>query len=240
MTAPLFFSDTLGRPEVGSLVTLDGDDGRHAVVVRRIRPGEELMIGDGRGFGVRGRVQQVDRASLSVQVTEVLAVPAGGRSVVAVQALAKGDRSELAVEMLTETGVTAIVPWAASRSIVRWTGERGERSRAKWQATAREAAKQSRRLQLPEVTEPMTTAQVARRIAETDVALVLHEATGHRLTEHPLPEDAEILVVIGPEGGIAPEELDSLVAAGAAVVSISDGVLRTSTAGAVAVALLRA
>jgi 16S rRNA (uracil1498-N3)-methyltransferase len=95
VTAPLFFSDTLGRPEVGSLVTLDGDDGRHAVVVRRIRPGEELMVGDGRGFGVRGRVEKIDRASLSLEVVETLAVPSGGRSVVAVQALAKGERSEL-------------------------------------------------------------------------------------------------------------------------------------------------
>jgi 16S rRNA (uracil1498-N3)-methyltransferase len=240
VTAPLFFSETLGRPEVGSLVTLDGADGRHAAVVRRIRTGEELMIGDGRGFGVRGRVAKVDRASLSLEVVETLTDPAGGRSVVAVQALAKAERSELAVEMLTETGVTTVVPWAASRSVVRWTGERGERSRAKWQATAREAAKQSRRLRIPEVTEPMTTAQVAQRIAGADVALVLHEVSDRRLAEHPLPEVAEVLVVIGPEGGIAPEELDAFVAAGASPVSISDGVLRTSTAGAVAVALLRA
>jgi 16S rRNA (uracil1498-N3)-methyltransferase len=240
VTDPLFFSATLGRPTVGSLVTLDGADGRHAVVVRRIRPGERIVVGDGQGFGVRGCVREVGRAELTFEVTETLAAAETGRRVAAVQALAKGDRSELAVEMLTETGVTTIVPWAASRSIVRWTGERGERSRAKWQATAREAAKQSRRLRIPEVTEPMSTAQVARRIAEVDVALILHEAADRRLTEHPLPEDAEILVVIGPEGGIAPDELDSFVAAGAAAVSISDGVLRTSTAGAVAVALLRA
>jgi 16S rRNA (uracil1498-N3)-methyltransferase len=240
VTDPLFFTAELGRPEIGSLVTLDGEDGRHAVVVRRIGPGEVLMIGDGLGFGVRGRVQQVDRASLTLEVTEILSTRTGGRSVVAVQALAKGDRSELAVEMLTETGVTAIVPWAASRSIVRWTGERGERSRAKWRATAREAAKQSRRLWVPEVTAPMSTAQVARRIAEADFALVLHEAAERRLAEHPVPEVGELVVVVGPEGGIAPEELDAFVAAGASPVSISDGVLRTSTAGAIAVALLRA
>lgn len=240
MSDPLFFSATIGRPEVGSLISLDGEDGRHAVVVRRIRPGEQVMVGDGRGFGVRGRVRAVGRADLTLEVTETLATPGTGRRVVAVQALAKGDRSELAVEMLTETGVTAIIPWAASRSVVRWSGERGERSLAKWQATAREAAKQSRRLRIPEVTSPMTTALVARRLAEADVALVLHEAATQRLVDHPLPEDAEVIVIIGPEGGIAPEELDAFVAAGAASVSISDGVLRTSTAGAVAIALLRA
>ena len=240
MTAPLFFSDTLSRPEVGSLVTLEGDEGRHAVVVRRIRPGEELIIGDGRGFGVRGQVREVGRASLTLEVTDRLSAPGDGCRVVAVQALAKGDRSELAVEMLTETGVTSIVPWAASRSIVRWAGERAERSRAKWQATAREAAKQSRRLWIPEVTEPMTTAHVTHRIPDADLALVLHESANRRLTEYPLSEAAEVLIIVGPEGGIAPAELEAFVAAGAIPVSISDGVLRTSTAGAVAVALLRA
>ena len=240
MTDPLFFSAELGRPEVGSLVTLGGEDGRHAVVVRRIRPGESVMVGDGRGFGVRGEVREVGRADLTLEVTETLAPPPDGRRVTAVQALAKGDRSELAVEMLTETGVAAIIPWAASRSVVRWTGERGDRSRAKWQATAREAAKQSRRLRVPQVTPPMTTAAVAQRIAEADLALVLHEAATERLVDQPRPEDADIVVVVGPEGGIGPEELDAFVAAGAAPVSISDGVLRTSTAGAVAVALLRA
>jgi 16S rRNA (uracil1498-N3)-methyltransferase len=240
MTAPLFFAADLGRPAVGSLVTLGGHDGRHAVVVRRIRPGEQVILGDGRGFGVRGNVREVGRSELTLEVTEMLAAPENSRRVTAVQALAKGDRSELAVEMLTETGVTTIIPWAASRSIVRWSGERGDRSRAKWQATAREAAKQSRRLWVPEVTPPMTTAAVAQRIAEADLALVLHEAAPERLVDQRRPEHAEILVVVGPEGGIAPEELDAFVAAGAAAVSISDGVLRTSTAGAVAVALLRA
>jgi 16S rRNA (uracil1498-N3)-methyltransferase len=185
-------------------------------------------------------VQATGRADLILEVTETLATPESGRRVVAVQALAKGDRSELAVEMLTETGVTAIVPWAASRSVVRWSGERGDRSLAKWQATAREAAKQSRRLTVPEVTPAMTTAQVARRLAAADIALVLHEGAQQRLVDHPRPDDGEVVVVVGPEGGIAPEELDAFVAAGATPVSISDGVLRTSTAGAVAVALLRA
>ncbi len=240
MTDPLFFSATIGRPEVGSLVTLDGEDGRHAVVVRRIRSGEQVMVGDGRGFGVRGRVRAVGRADLTLEVTETLAAPDAGRRVVAVQALAKGDRSELAVEMLTETGVAAVIPWAASRSVVRWSGERGDRSRTKWQATAREAAKQARRLRIPEVSAPMTTAEVARRLAEAEIALVLHEAATERLTDRPLPDEAEVVVVVGPEGGIAPEELEAFVAAGAAPVSVSDGVLRTSTAGAVAVALLRA
>ena len=240
MTDPLFLTATLGRPEVGSRVTLDGEDGRQAVGVRRIGGGEAVLGGDGRGFGVRGVVRQVGKHDLSLEVLEQVTMPEPTRMVAAVQALAKGDRAELAVEMLTEVGVTEIIPWSASRSIVRWSGERGEKSLAKWRSTAREAAKQSRRLYVPAVADPMSTAQVARRMTEVDVALVLHEDAEVRLGALGLPAAATILIVIGPEGGIAPDELDAFVAAGGRPVSISDGVLRTSTAGAVAAGMLLA
>ena len=240
MTDPLFFAADLGQPSVGGLVTLSGEDGRHAVIVRRIRPGETIMVGDGRGRGVRGEVREVGRDSLILSVTEQLVEPEPRRTVIAVQALAKGDRSELAVEMLTETGVSEIIPWSASRSIVRWSGERGERSLARWRSTAREAAKQSRRLRVAQVSEPMSTADVVRRMRTFDRTLLLHEEARRRLGDLDLPDRAVFAIVVGPEGGIAPDELDAFVAAGADAVSISDGVLRTSTAGAVAVALLRA
>jgi 16S rRNA (uracil1498-N3)-methyltransferase len=239
VTDPLFFSADLGQPAVGSRVILAGEDGRHAVVVRRIRRGETIMVGDGLGRGIRGEVREVGRDNLVLKVTEQLAEPEPRRRVIAVQALAKGDRSELAVEMLTETGVADIIPWAASRSVVRWSGERGERSLARWRSTAREAAKQSRRLRIPQVSELMSTAEVVRRIGTVDWTLVLHEAAGQRLVDLDLPDRAVIAVIIGPEGGIASEELHAFVAAGGCPVSISDGVLRTSTAGAVAVAMLR-
>jgi 16S rRNA (uracil1498-N3)-methyltransferase len=242
VTDPLFFSDALPEswPAVGSRFTLAGDDGRHAAVVRRIRPGETIMVGDGRGRGVRGEVREVGRDSLVLEVTEQLAEPEPRRSVIAVQALAKGDRAELAVEMLTETGVIEIVPWSAARSIVRWSGERVQKSLARWRSTVREAAKQSRRLRVPQVTEPMSTAQVVRRMATVDRTLVLHEGAEQWLGDLEFPDRAAFAIVIGPEGGIAPDELDAFLAADAELVRISDGVLRTSTAGAVAVALLRA
>jgi 16S rRNA (uracil1498-N3)-methyltransferase len=240
VTDPLFFSADLGQPAVGSRVTLGGEDGRHAVVVRRIRRGEMIMVGDGRGGGVRGVVREVGRDSLVLEVTERLREPEPRRKIVAVQALAKGDRSELAVEMLTETGVNEIIPWAAARSVVRWIGERGERSLARWRSTARQAAKQSRRLWVAQVLEPMSTADVVRWVATVDRTLVLHGGATQALGDLDLPNRGVFAIIIGPEGGIAPEELDAFVAAGGCPVSISDGVLRTSTAGAVAVALLRA
>ena len=238
MTEPLFLLDNLADPlpMVGSHVRLAGDEGRHAAIVRRIRPGEIIMIGNGRGQGVRGVVLEVTGPSLIIEVINHLSSSSESRRFVAAQALAKGDRAELAVEMLTETGVDEIVPWQASRSIVRWSPDRAIRSLEKWRSTAREAAKQSRRLTVPRVSDRVSTAQLAQRVAIVDLALLLHEEAKESLAEVDLPSAGTILIIIGPEGGIAAEELRQLTQAGARSVSISEAVLRTSTAGVVALA----
>jgi 16S rRNA (uracil1498-N3)-methyltransferase len=239
VTDPLFFSDDLTEPcpAVGSRFTLGGDDGRHAAVVRRIRLGETILIGDGRGNGVRGRVVQASKAGLDIEVSQTLTEPPSrGVRFVAVQALAKGDRAELAVEMLTELGIDEIVPWAASRSVVRWTGDRVDRALARWRATAREAAKQCRRLRIPGVADPVSTRELVALVGTVGLALVLHEDATESLATIELPAAGTVLMVIGPEGGITPDELGDLTAAGARAVSVSDGVLRTSTAGTVALA----
>ena len=241
MTDPLFLSDDLTDPlpTVGTHLMLAGNEGRHAAVVRRIRPQEMIMIGDGRGRAVRGMVVEVGPSSVVVEVAQYLATPAEPRRFVAVQALAKGDRSELAVEMMTEMGVTEIVPWQASRSIVRWSEERGVRSLNRWRATVREAAKQSRRLNVPQVSEPVTTRLLSQLVAGADLTLMLHEEAEHSIIEVDLPKAGTVLIIIGPEGGISADERDELTRAGAQPVSVSDGVLRTSTAGVVALAGLK-
>lgn len=238
MTDPLFLLDRLDDPlpAIDQLVQLDGDEGRHAVVVRRLRTGESILLSDGAGRGLRGRVVEVAKSSLTMEVTEHLSTAVGGPRFVAVQALAKGDRSELALEMLTEMGVHEIVPWQSSRSIVRWSGDRADKSLGRWRSTVREATKQSRRLQLPTVGEVVSTRALTERVAAAELALVLHEDATTPLSAVKLPDHGDILIVIGPEGGISAEELEGFRTAGAQPVVLSDGVLRTSTAGVVALA----
>ena len=237
-SAPLFFLDTLADPlpQIGAQVQLDGDEGRHAAVVRRIRSGETILIGDGRGRAVGGVVTEVSKASLVITVDRQLAAAEPARRYLGVQALAKGDRGQLAVEMLTEVGVAEIIPWQAARSIVHWSSEQGDKGLSRWRATAREAAKQSRRLNVPVLREPVTTADLIDVVQNVDLALILHEEAQDSLADVDLPERGTVMIIIGPEGGIAPAELTELTAAGTRPVRISDGILRTSTAGVVALA----
>ncbi|MFI7521768.1 16S rRNA (uracil(1498)-N(3))-methyltransferase [Micromonospora globbae] len=237
MSAPLFLVDSL--PTADSL-TLGGPEGHHAATVQRLRVGEELLLSDGRGGTATAVVTAVGRGSLELELTSRGYVDAPVPRLVVVQGIAKGDRGELAVQAMTEVGVDEIVPWAASRSVAQWRGDRGVRAREKWVATAREAAKQARRPWLPVVagSPDESTDRVARRIGGAAGAFVLHEEADDRLTTAPLPDTGEIVLVVGPEGGIAPAELEAFAAAGACPVRLGPSVLRTSTAGVAALSVL--
>ncbi len=239
MTEALFLAD-LHQPQVGDTFTLDGDEGRHAAAVRRIREGETITVADGAGTGIRGAVVAVDKSSVTLEVAEVLTAGIPPIRYHAVQALAKGDRSELAVEMLTEIGVDRIIPWQSSRSVVKWTHDRQERQLGRWRTTAREATKQSRRLRVPIVTAAMKTSELLELIPEMAIAFVLHEGAECTLRRFDLPDEGDVLIIIGPEGGLTDAEVADFVAAGAHQLLVSDGVLRTSTAGVVALAQLQA
>ena len=235
MTDPVFLGElTDPLPGVGSSVLLDGAEGRHAATVRRIGPGESVVISDGAGRGVRGPVIENSKSSITVRVDETMIINEPAIMITVAQALAKGDRSDIALEMITELGAIKIIPWQAGRSIVRWHGDRAAKSHAKWENTVREATKQSRRLRIPEVTEVASTKQLCSSIGDHDLALVLHEEAKINFSDLELPTSGRIMIIVGPEGGIAPDELDAFATAGAQPVLISDGVLRTSTAAAVA------
>jgi 16S rRNA (uracil1498-N3)-methyltransferase len=233
--APLFLLDEL--PDTDELVVADAE-GRHAVDVLRLQPGERVRVGNGRGAVAEGQVVSADAAGLRVRVAARLEVPAPQPEFVLVQALPKGDRGPLAVDLATELGVDRIVPWTASRSVTRWRDDRVEKGLAKWRAAARAATKQARRPRLPEVTEPMTTRQVCGVLGDADLALVLHERARRPLAGIDVPGSGTVVVVVGPEGGLADGEMLAFRAAGAQAVRLGSEVLRTSTAGAAALAAL--
>lgn len=232
MTAPLFFvaADALAADPV----VVDGAEGRHAADVRRLAVGEPVSVGDGHGALVHGTVAEVSRSRIVVAAAQRLQVPAADPAYVVIQALAKGGRDLDAVEAMTEVGVDAVIGWQAARSVARWS----ERTTEKWRATAREAAKQSRRAWVPEVSGPARTAEVAERLRAADVAVVLHEEAMAPLATMAVPDSGEVVVVVGPEGGLAPEEIDAFTAAGASACRLGDSVLRTSTAGVAALSVL--
>ncbi|MEV4614585.1 16S rRNA (uracil(1498)-N(3))-methyltransferase [Kitasatospora sp. NPDC049258] len=241
MTAPVFVVEAarLAAVAPGAVVRLDGPEGRHAAAVKRLAVGESVTLADGLGLGADGTVSAVQgKDGLDVTVTEVRREPEPSPRIVVVQALPKGDRGELAVETMTEVGVDVVIPWAASRCITQWKGERGAKALAKWRATAREAGKQSRRLRFPEVRDLMTTRQLAPLLGQAALAAVLHEEGAEPLAAAELPATGDIVLVVGPEGGVAPEELAAFAEAGARPHRLGGSVLRTSTAGVAAGALL--
>lgn len=238
MSLPVHLVESLAGVRPGAEVTVEGDEAHHAVAVRRLRVGEQVVLTDGRGCSVTGPVTSTGKRVFVVSVAAVVDDPEPAPSLTVVQALPKGERGERAVEVLTEVGVATIVPWAAARSVALWKGERATKGLGRWRATAREAAKQARRTWHPVVTDLGDLDEVVVRVAAATVALLLHEDATSSLADIDVPASGEILLVVGPEGGLTPEEIAALEAAGAVPVRLGSEVLRTSTAGVVAAAAL--
>jgi len=237
MVEPLFHKDILVA-EVGSLVDLDGSEGKHAVQVRRMRQGEAIQLSDGKGLRVRGTVAELFGSTLKLQVTEVIREELPARQITLVQALAKGDRDELAIQAATELGATGIIPWQASRSISRWDGPKIAKGQARWQQIVSEAAKQSLRAYTPEVKNIVDTKELTGLVSSFDLVLVLDTSATASVAESGIPRSGTIALVVGPEGGIDQSELEALESAGAKLVTLGANVLRTSTAGPALIAAL--
>ncbi len=235
-TAPVFLVDAL---PAGDQAVLDGPEGRHAATVRRLRTGEELMLCDGKGSVARCVVDSTGRDSLGLRVLDRQVEPEPAPRLVVAQALVKGERGELAVELATEAGADGFVPWRAARSVARWEdGPRGAKALNRWRSTVREAAKQSRRCWVPEVDEPVTTSELAERVERSAGALLLDCSAKRALTDVRLPINGDLILIVGPEGGTSPDEVTLLEKKGAQVVRLGPNVLRASTAAAVAVSAI--
>lgn len=234
----LFYIGAL--PAAGGLAVVDGDEGFHAANVRRIRPGEQLDLGDGAGNVAHCVVEGVAKGRLSARVHDLRVVERPTPTVTVVQALPKAERSELAIELATEVGADAFVAWQASHCVARWDGpEKVDKGLRRWAAVARSAARQSRRPYIPAVEGVVSSAELADRVrgALPSSVLVLHESATRPLADVETAAGS-LTLVVGPEGGIAEDELDAMTDAGAAVVRLGPTVLRTSTAAAVALGAL--
>jgi 16S rRNA (uracil1498-N3)-methyltransferase len=244
---PVFFSGAGSLDELvpGARFVLQGPEARHAVTVKRLAPGEAVDIADGAGKRLTGTVVSASPAELTMECSALVVEDQPDIRLVLVQALAKGDRDELAAEMATELGIDAVVPWQSERSIVRWKGERAAKAHAKWQSVVTAAAKQARRAWIPEVRAAVETAGLAAAVAAADLAVILHEDAVRPLRSvleswQATQADAgplEILLIVGPEGGISPREVTRLCDAGAVTALLGHHVLRSSTAGPAAVVL---
>lgn len=247
MSRPLFYvaAGTLDDVAPGGRVTVEGPEGRHAVTVKRLAAGEGVDLADGAGVRAVGTVARAEGAVLEVTVERVDREEPLPFRLVLVQALAKGDRDELAAETATELGVDAVIPWQAERSIVRWKGDRGDKALAKWRSVVLAASKQARRATVPSVEPAHDGARLARRIASARLAVVLHEDATEPLSavlsglgaQIGARAAGEVLFIVGPEGGISPAELEQFTAAGARLALLGPHVLRSSTAGPAALAL---
>lgn len=236
--ASLYLREDLDDVEVGARLSLTGAEAKHAATVNRTRPGESVLIGNGRGLVASGEVLVSTNTEVTIDVEAVSRVERGTPAITLVQALAKGDRDELAIQAATELGVDTVVPWAASRSVSRWEGAKVAKGRERWATIVREAAKQSIRAWTPEVGELATTKQIAALAASARVLVLEPDATAPLTAVE--ADGRDLVLVVGPEGGIAPQELAAFRDAGAELVRLGSTVLRTSTAGPAALAVLNA
>lgn len=239
MVEPMFKMIYASQPKVGEFLTLGGSEGKHAVAVRRVRQGESIQFSNGSGLRVRAIVETLQQGSLTAKIVEVIQEDEPTVRLTLIQALAKGDRDELAVQAATELGCYAVVPWQAERSISRWEGPKVNKGVERWQTIVAEAAKQALRAYEPKVEQPLSSAALASKISDYDRVLVLDPTAAEGLGEiSQLP--GSVAIIVGPEGGISEAELKLFEAVGASRVHLGKSILRTSTAGVAAISVLQA
>lgn len=240
MSSPVFVAEPglVAKARIGHAMVLGGTEGRHAATVTRVRRGEAIEVVDGQGTRIMARVRDLGRDELTVEVLDLVHEPEPNPAFVVVQALPKGEHADLAVDQLTQAGVDRILPWAAANCVARWDAERVPKGQVRWQQTAIQAAKQSRRSRIPRIESLAGTQDVEQAVRAADLAISLHEEATEPLSQVALVPSGTILVIVGPEGGLAPSERERLGAAGAREARLGPQVLRTSLAGPVALAIL--
>ena len=240
MVEPLFFAAIGSDSAVGTSFTLGGPEAKHAISVRRMTIGESISVSDGSGVKMRGKVTKVKKETLEISIESIEELFAPKSQLVLIQALAKGDRDELAIQACTELGLFGVIPWQADRSISIWKAEKKQKGQARWQSIVTEAAKQSLRAFIPRVEQVLDSQELISALEVFDQVLILEPEADKSITEINPPAEGKVAIVVGPEGGISEQELESFRKSGFSSVRLGRGVLRTSTAGMAAVSYLQA
>ena len=240
MVEPLFFAAIGSDSAVGTSFTIGGPEAKHAISVRRMTIGESISVSDGSGVKMRGKVTKVKKETLEISIESIEELFAPKSQLVLIQALAKGDRDELAIQACTELGLFGVIPWQADRSISIWKAEKKQKGQARWQSIVTEAAKQSLRAFIPRVEQVLDSQELISALEVFDQVLILEPEADKSITEINPPAEGKVAIVVGPEGGISEQELESFKKAGFSSVRLGRGVLRTSTAGMAAVSYLQA
>lgn len=238
--ANLYFTES-PISDVTTSVDLTGDEARHAVQVARVRVGDSFDVSDGDGWRAVATVVSADKSRVVCAIENPRLDPPTGVHFELAQALAKGDRDELAIQAATELGVAHIIPWQAERSVSRWSGDKVTKGVARWNAIVREAAKQSMRSRIPAVGKPETTASVGSNSSDM-TWIVLDPRADSTLSDwfHETGKPNRIGIIVGPEGGISDAEISQLTSRGVTAIRLEGPVLRTSTAGPATIAGLLA
>lgn len=240
MAAPVFFVDPGNEPDAHGVICVTGEEARHAAQVVRLRAGERVDLVDGAGRRYEGTVRAASRDRLDVDVARIVDEPEPTPRIVVVQALAKGDRGEQAVSAMTEVGVDVIVPWSAEHCVTRWSGDKAQRGVDKWRATARASGKQARRSRVPDVHPLHSTAQLPALLSDAALVICLDETADEPLARIDIPASGDVVLVVGPEGGLSDAERTHLAGLGARFARLGPTVLRTSTAGPVGASVVLA
>ena len=215
-------------------IEVDGDEAHHGVNVLRLKTSEEVKISDGVGNWGVGTVSQVNKKSFTVEILDRGFEPASKQRVVVVQAILKNDANKEAVDFLTQVGADEIIPWQSQHSI----GKFDDKSLSKWQSAARESSRQSRRVRIPVISNAYSTENLISKIKGLQNIFVLHESADNRLSQIEINQEADVILIVGPEGGLSEIEVNTFVTAGAKIVRLGESVLRAANAGAAAASVV--
>ena len=221
-------------------VTFDAPQSRHLARALRLRPGDTIVATDGSGHDYTVRLDTVGARVTGTVVGEATGAAESPLAITLVQGIPKGDKMEAIVRAATELGVAGVQPALTARTVVRLAGSAGAERTARWQRVAREAAKQCRRTVVPLVAAPAPLTACLDAARDTELALCLWEGDAPPLaTVLPAARLRRAAVLIGPEGGLETDEVNSARRAGWQVVSLGSRVLRTETAGPAVIAVLQ-